>query len=255
MDHSKITQVLITKNYTKQIQYLISIINVPVIFLKGAKDALNDPKSLVNSVDIDILIKKKDLIKCQKSIIAAGYLDYTQFFSLNYLNNFGFHYVYTHKKFKHAMELHWALFDKSNPFNISENEIWLEYSKKWGKIKILRPEFEAIYLIISMYFKDFGMGFKLNSKRITQLTQKDFKWNLFEQLAIKHNCTEFINHFFKLPKKFTYKQMIVNLFFRKISSKKNTFFHFLFLMLFHPRIYLIKKGFAHTILEIKYFLK
>jgi hypothetical protein len=247
----------------KHINFLVELFNknkIPIILLKGAGENYLKKSGFIQTSDIDILIKRKDIKKVDKVMINEGYK--RDLFMSNYYSKFHFHYVYKNPKYNKIIEVHWGLIDKCFKFNFDEDIIWGKRIKKVGEnVFILEKEFEAIYLILS-YFREYGRHFIKDGFRIKHFISSDFDIDKFYSYVHFHRTDDFVKHFFKLcnnnlfnkphyssfKTRSLYRKLILQLFFPKPNLKQKGWNvkHFLFLFLLYPNpkylIYYFRKG-------------
>jgi len=98
-------------------------INIPVIVLKGAHlaEIIYTNKGLRYMVDIDLLVLKDDLLRVEKVLMRMGYgIDDQD--TENGMNKV--HLIYRHPNNDFHFEIHWALYETEDPFQIDIPGLW-----------------------------------------------------------------------------------------------------------------------------------
>jgi len=223
---------------------------IPLALIKESKFAYMNRPDFCSSEDIDILIKKSDMPRAAAALAGIGYNADFSCFSKDYLDRFSFHYIFKNPKHHFMVEVHWALIDRVFPFRLDEEILWGGRMQEIrNNVFTLEPEFEAIYLMASTV-RDNGAPILKNTARVKRLLANSFDFNKFESYVRFHNMTEFADFFSGIwfngrnifGRRLSYRKILMKIF---MGKKRETFSHFLFLLLLYPKnlFYYMRKGF------------
>jgi len=154
---------------------------IPACIIKGneiARSLYGDPNCR-SSADIDVLVKKADVIKSDKILRAAHYT--ADEISLNYFLLHQQHAKYCDPVFKTLIELHWR-FGIPYFFNLSSEQIWKEVFIGEGGYAKLSREMLIILLLIHHHNHSFSeLKILVDILWAFQKYEKDINWPEFSQ--------------------------------------------------------------------------
>lgn len=128
---------------------------IPACIIKGneiARTLYQDPNCR-SSVDIDLLVRKKDIIKADEALKTAHYLADEK--SLGYFMHHTQHATYHDAQNKHLIELHWS-FGIPYFFKLTSEDIWQEIAAGEDDNMHLSSEMLLILLLIHHHNHSFS---------------------------------------------------------------------------------------------------
>jgi hypothetical protein len=125
--------------------------NIPVIALKGAylAETLYANKRLRKMVDVDLLVKKNDLLRIEQVLILMGFRTQDHDRVIGLENK---HFTYLRPKSDIHFEIHWVLFESKHSFQIDMQGLWSRAQPVvLAHIPILALSIEDLLLYLCMH--------------------------------------------------------------------------------------------------------
>jgi|GEM_PF-4617340 len=131
--------------------------SIPVILLKGAALCLNTYSDIALRPfgDVDLLVHKENVPRCQQLIEESGYKVILQnYFPVPDERNDELGCEWTYYKGQTVVELHWDLLDKLAPFNIDIDYFWheaMEVDVQGQPALVMSPEKQLLHLCLHQF--------------------------------------------------------------------------------------------------------
>lgn len=168
---------------------------IPVIVLKGAHLAtlVYEDISLRQMGDIDLLIRKPDLFRCDRVLTGLGYGPSNIEWIQHEYSTVHHHLPGYSKPGAPMIEVHWSIVHPDSFYNIEIDGLWqrahpVEITK--CKVFVLAPEDLLMHLCLHACHNQFINGPRalVDIAETVQRYQPDIDWNLLNRLAIKGNA-------------------------------------------------------------------
>lgn len=163
---------------------------IPVIALKGLylAEKIYRDIALRPMQDIDLLVKKKDLLEAGNLLLSLGYVQRSP--SWDVLVNNAHHLpAFFNKTGAVVIELHWDLIDLVRPFEIDLEGIWERantISINGVEVKALSVEDSLLYLSLHASFHHgYQIGLRSFCDIARVISQSDIDWERLRQRAIE----------------------------------------------------------------------
>ena len=164
-------------------------VNIPVILLKGAylAEKIYEDIALRPMLDIDLLLRKKDLAKGNEVLITLGYSQVKQI-DIE-IESARRHHISRLIKGCLPIELHWHIFPPRFPFNVDIDQIWERAVKQKTadkKLLVLSPEDLLLHLCVHASFHHvFESGLKslYDIKMVIEKFKDVLQWDIFVERA------------------------------------------------------------------------
>jgi hypothetical protein len=164
-------------------------VNIPVILLKGAylAEKIYEDIALRPMLDIDLLLRKKDLIKGNEVLINLGYSQVKQI-DIE-IESARRHHISRLIKGCLPIELHWHIFSPRFPFSVDIDQIWERAVKQKisdKKLLVLGPEDLLLHLCVHTSFHHvFESSIKslYDIKMVIEKFKDVLQWDIFVERA------------------------------------------------------------------------
>ena len=166
---------------------------IPVIALKGVylAEVIYEKIGLRSMRDIDLLVKKEDLLRVEKELLAFGFIPLESNRIITHINH---HYGYTLSNGKIRVEIHWEIFPQNYSFQIEIEDLWSRMHPTMlahAPINVFSPEDLLVHLCLHTIHHTYEMRvvYEMRLRMLCDLGEvvryfgKGLDWQAVKRLA------------------------------------------------------------------------